>query len=205
MLKDDNGLRGNTYLKKKKKELNLYNAAYEIFKSKGINNTSIDEIVKNAGVAKGTFYLYFRDKYDLVKKLILLKSSILIEEAYDDTKEKQYENIEEMVLHFTEYIIDYFKENKLLLGVINKNFSYVIHKNQSEIEENTNMDEIINKFLQKLLERGFSEEEGRITLFMIIELVGSVCYSSIILHEPEEIEVIKPVLFKKIRCMLSYS
>ena len=131
MLKDNNELQGNIYLKKKKKELNLYNAAYEIFKSKGINNTSIDEIVKSAGVAKGTFYLYFKDKYDLVKKLILLKSSILIEKAYEKTKEKKFEQIEDMVLYFTEYIIDYFKENKLLLGIINKNFSYVIHKNKS--------------------------------------------------------------------------
>ena len=179
MLKDNNELQGNIYLKKKKKELNLYNAAYEIFKSKGINNTSIDEIVKSAGVAKGTFYLYFKDKYDLVKKLILLKSSILIE-----------------------YIIDYFKENKLLLGIINKNFSYVIHKNKSIMEKKAEIDEIIGIFLEKLLERGFSEEEGKITLFMIIELVGSVCYSSIILGEPEDIEVIKPILFKKIRLML---
>ncbi|WP_338627354.1 TetR/AcrR family transcriptional regulator [Clostridium baratii] len=202
MLKDNNELQGNIYLKKKKKELNLYNAAYEIFKSKGINNTSIDEIVKSAGVAKGTFYLYFKDKYDLVKKLILLKSSILIEKAYEKTKEKKFEQIEDMVLYFAEYIIDYFKENKLLLGIINKNFSYVIHKNKSIMEKKAEIDEIIGIFLEKLLERGFSEEEGKITLFMIIELVGSVCYSSIILGEPEEIEVIKPILFKKIRLML---
>lgn len=202
MLKDNNELQGNIYLKKKKKELNLYNAAYEIFKSKGINNTSIDEIVKSAGVAKGTFYLYFKDKYDLVKKLILLKSSMLIEKAYEKTKEKKFEQIEDMVLYFTEYIIDYFKENKLLLGIINKNFSYVIHKNKSVMEKKAEIDEIIGIFLEKLLERGFSEEEGKITLFMIIELVGSVCYSSIILGEPEEIEVIKPILFKKIRLML---
>ena len=202
MLKDNNELQGNIYLKKKKKELNLYNAAYEIFKSKGINNTSIDEIVKSAGVAKGTFYLYFKDKYDLVKKLILLKSSILIEKAYEKTKEKKFEQIEDMVLYFTEYIIDYFKENKLLLGIINKNFSYVIHKNKSLMEKKAEIDEIIGILLEKLLERGFSEEEGKITLFMIIELVGSVCYSSIILGEPEEIEVIKPILFKKIRLML---
>lgn len=202
MLRDNNELQGNLYLKKKKKELNLYNAAYEIFKNKGINNTSIDEIVKSAGVAKGTFYLYFKDKYDLVKKLILLKSSILIEKAYEKTKEKKFEQIEDMVLYFTEYIIDYFKENKLLLGIINKNFSYVIHKNKSLMEKKAEIDEIISIFVEKLLERGFSEEEGKITLFMIIELVGSVCYSSIILGEPEEIEVIKPILFKKIRLML---
>ena len=41
-------------------------AGYDLFITKGINNTVIDDIVKKAGVAKGTFYLYFKDKYDLV-------------------------------------------------------------------------------------------------------------------------------------------
>lgn len=120
-------------LKKKKKEFSLYSSAYELFKEKGINYTSIDEIVKRAGVAKGTFYLYFKDKYDVVNKLILLKSTTLIKEAYKATKEKKFEELEDMVLYFTEYIIDYFKENKLLLKIVNKNFSYVIHTKTKQV------------------------------------------------------------------------
>ena len=42
---------------KKKKETSLYRAAYELFMKNGINDTSINEIVKKAGVGKGTFYL----------------------------------------------------------------------------------------------------------------------------------------------------
>ena len=34
--------------------------------TKGVSKTSIAEISKNAGIAKGTFYLYFKDKYDMV-------------------------------------------------------------------------------------------------------------------------------------------
>ena len=53
--------------KKKKKEA-LFNTAYELFTTKGINATAISDIVEKAGVAKGTFYLYFkhtRDKYSM--------------------------------------------------------------------------------------------------------------------------------------------
>lgn len=189
-------------LKKKKKEFSLYSSAYELFKEKGINYTSIDEIVKRAGVAKGTFYLYFKDKYDVVNKLILLKSTTLIKEAYKATKEKKFEELEDMVLYFTEYIIDYFKENKLLLKIVNKNFSYVIHTKTKLLDKSEEVEEIIDTFVNKLVERGLSEEEGHITLFMIIELVGSVCYSSIILKEPADIEEIKPILFKKVKAML---
>ena len=45
----------------------LYDAAYELFTSNGVHNTVIDDIVKSAGVAKGTFYLYCKDKYSLEK------------------------------------------------------------------------------------------------------------------------------------------
>ena len=42
------------------------------------------------------------------------------------------------------------------------------------------------------------EEEAEIALFMVFELVGSVCYSSIILKEPKDIDEIKPILFKNV-------
>ena len=46
---------------KKKKEDALYNTAFELFTTKGTNKTTISDIVEKAGVAKGTFYLYFKD------------------------------------------------------------------------------------------------------------------------------------------------
>lgn len=59
--------------KKNEKYANLISAAYELFEKEGIGGVSIDDIVKKAGVAKGTFYLYFKDKVDLISKLILKK------------------------------------------------------------------------------------------------------------------------------------
>lgn len=48
-----------------------------------------------------------------------------------------------------------------------------------------------------------NEEEAEMTLFMIFELVGSICFTTIILKEPTDIESIKPILFKKILAMIS--
>lgn len=44
----------------------LMAAAEELFLEKGYDETSVDEIVKLAGVAKGTFYLHFRSKDDVL-------------------------------------------------------------------------------------------------------------------------------------------
>ena len=65
--------------KKKQKKDALLNAAFDIFTSIGINKTSISDIVQKAGVAKGTFYLYFADKYDLRNKLIAHKANKIFE------------------------------------------------------------------------------------------------------------------------------
>ena len=189
---------------KKRKERELYSAAYELFTTKGANNTAIDEIVKKAGVAKGTFYLYFKDKYDIIDKLVLLKSRQVIEEAIAETRKLGLENFEDKTIFFINYIINYFKGNKLMLKLINKDFSCGLFKRaRLKPDENKEIDEVARFFIEGLIERGMGELEAELTLFMVFELVGNVCYSSIILKQPVDIDIIKPVLFNKILAMIS--
>ena len=44
----------------------LVDAAFRVFMEKGVAASSVDDIVEAAGVAKGTFYLYFRTKDDAI-------------------------------------------------------------------------------------------------------------------------------------------
>lgn len=44
-------------------------SAARLFRDKGIADVSIEEIAKAAGIAKGTFYLYFRTRDELVEAL----------------------------------------------------------------------------------------------------------------------------------------
>lgn len=44
-------------------------SAAKLFREKGVRAVSIDDIVAGAGIAKGTFYLYFKTKNDLLAKL----------------------------------------------------------------------------------------------------------------------------------------
>lgn len=52
--------------RKEQKRQSLLDAAYALFTEKGVAKTSVDEIVRGANVAKGTFYLYFHDKDQLL-------------------------------------------------------------------------------------------------------------------------------------------
>jgi AcrR family transcriptional regulator len=44
----------------------LIAAAWEVFGKKGVARSAVSDIVKAAGVAQGTFYLYFKAKTDIV-------------------------------------------------------------------------------------------------------------------------------------------
>jgi AcrR family transcriptional regulator len=48
----------------------LMEAAEEIFGSKGFYHTSIGDITSRAGVAQGTFYLYFEGKLEIFRALV---------------------------------------------------------------------------------------------------------------------------------------
>ena len=48
----------------------ILNIAYEEFVKNSYKHASLNIIIKNSGVAKGSFYRYFSDKMDLYKYLI---------------------------------------------------------------------------------------------------------------------------------------
>ena len=182
---------------KKQKENSLFTAAYDLFTTKGINETAISDIVKKAGVAKGTFYLYFKDKYDILDKIILNKSCFVLSEAIRDTQLKSFQEFEDELLYFIDYVIEYFKKDKLMLKLIYKNLSWGIFKKAYKDYEEIH--EIYGLFERGYKDSSISKEEIDKILFMIIELTGSVCYSSIILKEPANIDEMKPILFNTIR------
>lgn len=190
--------------KKELKEKELYIAGYELFLKKGIEKTSIGEIVERAGVAKGTFYLYFKDKYDLLNKLILQKSNNIIREALEKTNSMGIEDFRERTLFFIDYIINFFKDNEDLLRVINKNMSWGLYRKAiMKPKEYDEVKKVLDVFVNNLVNDGMDKDEAEMTLFMIIELVGSVCFTTIVFKEPTDIDGIKPVLLKKVLAMIS--
>jgi AcrR family transcriptional regulator len=48
----------------------ILDAALTVFAAEGFAATKLDDVAEKAGVAKGTIYLYFRDKRDLFEQLV---------------------------------------------------------------------------------------------------------------------------------------
>lgn len=188
--------------KKLLKENKIFNAAFELFSQKGINKTAIDDIVNKAGVAKGTFYLYFKDKYDIFDKIIIKKSSDILEEAIISSKKTEFKDFIEETIYISDYIIEYFKNNKLLLKLMGKNISFGLFRKAVENDDSPIIKSAVKHFNEKAKESNLDTEDITKTLFIIMELVGSVTYSSIIMNEPDDIDNMKSFLFKNIRKIL---
>lgn len=187
-------------INKKEKESSLCLAAYDLFTTKGINDTSISDIVKKAGVAKGTFYLYFKDKYDILDKIILSKSIRILNMAINETKIKTFQSHSEEILFFIDYLIYIFEKEKLVLKIIHKNLSWgIFKKNREDYEE---IRELYQMFENHYTNSGMKKEDIEKLLFIIIDMVGSVCYNSIILNEPASINEMRPFLFNTIKKMI---
>jgi len=188
---------------KLKKKNSLLDTAFQLFTTKGVNQTSIAEISEKAGIAKGTFYLYFKDKYDIRNKLISHEASKLFMAASDSLDNYCAERnlnmlFEDKIVFIADYVINALNSDKSLLTFVSKNLSWGIFK---EALTNVSDDEInFRDVYYEMLENSNAKfAEPEIMLFLITELVSSTCYSSILYEEPAGIDTVKPYIFKAIR------
>ena len=189
---------------KQQKRTSLLETAFGLFTSRGIHNTSISDIVERAGVAKGTFYLYFKDKYDIRNKLIAHKASEVFRKA-DEALQKEDFSVfaestvyEEKVVFLADNIINQFVADKTLLRFISKKLDWGMFKN---VLTGTGSDGVDCYDIYDAVFQGNHDqyENPEIMVYMIIELVSATCYSAILVGEPASIEDLKPYIFRTVR------
>ena len=189
--------------KENDKSSRLLDTAFKLFTEKGTRDTSIQEIVDNANVAKGTFYLYFKDKYEIRDILISRKSEKLFNDALKDLRSNYIVNFSDQVVFVINHVIDSLTENTTLLKFISKNLSWGIYNQTVKriYEENENKEDgFYNLFMKGAKENDIENPE--VVLFMIIELSSSTCFNSILYNKPLPINEFKPYLYKTIRNIL---
>ena len=192
--------------KNMEKENRLLDSGFKLFTKKGFKETSIQEIVDDAKVAKGTFYTYFKDKFELRNVLIARKSSKLFNDAFKALQKTGINKLDDQVVFVIDYIIDVLNKNQILLQFIAKNLSWGIYtKTINEIYQNNESKEnsIYKLFLTGVKEQNINLKNPEVTLYMIIELVSSTCFNSILYKEPLPIQDFKPYLYDEIRNLIN--
>ena len=87
------------------KKFRIFEAALKLFVEKGIDNTSTYLISKEAGVATGTMYFYFKSKVELINELYFsIKAENLAVSFQDLLKSSlSYESIEKFWIESVEW------------------------------------------------------------------------------------------------------
>lgn len=186
---------GKIELNKKQKKNALLQTSFELFTDKGFAKTTISDIVNRAGLAKGTFYLYFKDKYDLRDKLITHKASQLFADAHRSLIEQPpITGFENQMFYIADYMIERFKEDHSLLQFISKNLSWGIFKNAFEKNIPEKSQPFFQYYLSEMEKSSVSCQEPELMLFTIMELIGSTCYSCILYEQPVSMDSYLPYL-----------
>lgn len=187
---------------KRQKRERLLNKAYELFTTKGFTNTSISDIVENADVAKGTFYLYFKDKYDLKDKLVEYKTQELFLAANTSLEKNNIHGLEEQLIFIIDFIVEKLRNDKGLLRLISKNLIMGALR-QTLISTEKRDNEVYNNFLKLVENDEYEYNDIDVLLFTVVELAGSTCFNSIIYNEPLPLDEYKPYLYRTVRLIIN--
>lgn len=184
---------------KKQKKHTLLRAAFQLFTEKGFSNTTVADIVDRAGLAKGTFYLYFKDKFDLRDKLIAYKATQLFNDAHLELDKANVPTFEDEVLFMTDYIIGRFLTDEPLIQFVAKNLSWGIF--QAEVSNGAGVlpQAFFDHYLESLELYHVNCTSPSLMLYTIIELIGSTSYSCILKQTPVSMEEYMPYLHETLK------
>ncbi|MBP3920616.1 MAG: TetR/AcrR family transcriptional regulator [Bacilli bacterium] len=163
----------------KEKRNNIIEASLKEFSRVPLKDASINKIIKQAGISRGSFYNYFTDINDLYLYILNRykeKMFNIVEETLNNTNG---DLVKSTIIVF-EKIIDFSISNSLIKNIfLNINYSIGIENEMIKNEVDYRLVEIISKINQKKLKTNSLEE-----LFYIIDII-----ISIIIHNLKDIFV----------------
>lgn len=194
-----------SYLDEKKKDnkLQIIQSAIHMFEKKGVEKTTIRDIMNNTDLGLGTFYSYFKDKEDLKEQIVLSKVVDLVLEA--EKKCTQEDHVERFI-SFTDFIIDYYIAHPFEFELVASNLNWALYakvENEERFAEaDTTLKYILNKYSQ-LFSKEYSDSQKLYILSLTIETVISTCKLAIRKDSILSIDEMKSVLVEVIKQILN--
>ena len=171
----DTFLRLNNVKKKK-----LLDASFKEFSLNNFNEASINKIIKEAGISRGSFYMYFEDKKDLYFYLLEQYGEILVNNMKKDLIKNKgdlfkmfQDNIKESYNSFKNNNINFFKkslENITIMEESKRTFGFRDKRLLKELIPNINL-ELLNDNAKRHIEVIFAINMHllMVTLFKLLK------------------------------------
>lgn len=159
-------------MKKEVRKKELIKIAYDLFITKGYENTSVDDIIASAGIAKGTYYYHFDSKEQMLEEVINMMISAGVERAKQILQSDL--KIQEKLV-YTILALRVAPEEQSVQDTIHEKENIILHKkvNDKIIEEAV---PILSEIAREALEEGLFhcddniEERVRMTLILSNEM-----------------------------------
>ena len=191
----DTFLRLNDEKKKK-----LIDASFKEFSLYNFNDVSINRIIKEAGISRGSFYMYFVDKKDLYFYLLEQHLEILINNMKNDLIKNKGDlfkmfqnNIKEEFNSFKNNNINFFKkslENVTIMEESKKTFGFRDKRLLRELIPNINL-ELLNDNAKKHIEVIFAINMNLLMVTLIKLLKSDSLDEEILKDYYEQLDILK--------------
>jgi AcrR family transcriptional regulator len=148
-------------INKEEKRLMIIDASEKLFFEKNYEDTTMTEIAKNAGIAKGTLYLYFSSKKDLYFSVVV-RGLKLIEDLIRKNIKTCHTGIEKVVMMGKSYV-EFYKEYPDYYNLIVNYESQKAHLNPEDplVRLSYEKSEMIFDYLSKSIIEGIKDKTIR--------------------------------------------
>jgi len=171
-----------------KRQAEILDLSLHIFATNGYHKTSVEEIIKTAGIAKGTFYLHFEGKKDLFIKLIddYLSKLYKLFEILDISQSIPIEDLRKKYIEIAKIVVE-FPEFR--------DFTKIILRDASIVENE--IDQKLNSFFNKIIEMSADYIENAKKIGRVKKEVNSYFSSLAIVGASKEL-LMKYVLYDEV-------
>ncbi len=189
---------------KKEKKRAIALAAIPLLAKQGLIKTSVEAIAKEANVAKGTVYLYFKTKEE-----IILEIWNYVTELMDEYRAEKFKHCttasQKLIVYFDFSILEEKHTIEILLKILAMNLSIVLSLSHSGLVKNFKEDRLKElDDLEKIIKEGvFSKEFKKVDTLLIAKLfanmfrgtiINAICLCSSIDQIREELHTQKDLL-----------
>ena len=186
------------------KRSKILDAANRLFLDGSFADTAIDDVVKLAGVAKGTFYLYFRDKYDLLDQIVAHRAAEIFSGECRRLRERaqsQPMDAAQQLISLSDALTAYLQSHKKEAALLDKRFS--ICYASAEGEPNGAFAEAVDYLTSLLTAGGYTADEAHRRLYLLGNMILYSACDAVLGETPYPVEALQPTLHAMIARMVN--
>ncbi|MDT8718009.1 TetR/AcrR family transcriptional regulator [Clostridium sp. 19966] len=141
----------------------IYNCGVKLIKKHGFDGVTVEEIAKEAGVSVGTYYYYFKSKFDLFSEIFNRADKYFVEEVANNLKAEDFKG--KVVEYFDRYADFNISEGLELTKNLHTS------DNKMFITKGRGMQNVLNNIIEEAINRGeispaYSTEDINSMLFI---------------------------------------